>query len=99
MLLSNQVNSDLRILIERIAGADVVKINDELYTITKRGFEYRSKTDLISLAELEDHDMIFETDHHRFSWWEVREESKRLNNSEWSISGVDVGFYALEPLK
>lgn len=100
MLITEKITGDTLELIRRVAIADVVRVNGENYAITSRGVELNDQKEAFSLAsKLEDHDVIFETDYHTFTWFELVQDTERLNDQEWRIGDDDViSFYTLSTI-
>jgi len=81
-------------LITLICAADVVRIDDKLY-----GFKQKPVDDSdYTHRKVEDYETIFETESHLFNWWEIREESSKLNDREWKIANHTVSFFNITPI-
>jgi hypothetical protein len=79
-------------ILEQIAAADVVKIDNQLYA-----FVEKPELDP-ALAKVEDHVVVFQTEYHVFNWWEITNDCTKLNNREWKIGHNVLSFYSVTPV-
>lgn len=96
MLLLN-LNSTTTELLAKIAAAEVARIDDELYIITRKS-EITEPSKQILHSKIEDHEIIFETEFHIFNWWELNCDITKLNDSEWKIGNNIVCFLTIVPV-
>ena len=95
MLLTPLTAETLQI-IGKIAEADVVRVDDELYVITKKSKQLDEMARRVS--KIEDHEVVFETDYHRFTWWEITNELAKINEAEWKLGENIVSFHTIQPI-
>ena len=96
MLLLN-LNPNTTELLAKIAAAEVARIDDELYIITKKS-DITDSSKLALHSKIEDHEIIFETEFHIFNWWELKCDIIKLNDSEWKIGNNVVCFLTIVPV-
>lgn len=90
-MLTTQIKDSVTELLANIALANVVKIDGILYII-----KVNRKIDKLLKDKCEDFTTVFETDFHTFNWWEVREESIKINDSEWKIGENTINFFTIQ---
>lgn len=98
------LSKDVKELLEIIAVADIVKVNDDRPSSYTLGWERDINLDTFGILEnVEDFFIIFTVpsieEEYMFSWWEIREDSKKLNDTEWKIGDKIVSFYTLSSIK
>ncbi len=86
------ISEETKELIELISLSEIVKIDDQLY-ILQQG----KSIDALLTEKFEDLEVVFETHYHIFDWWEIREDTKKINNREWQIGQNIVSFYTIQP--
>lgn len=82
-------------LTNKLAAADIVKVDDDNFVITKKSKMLGSNK--IIFDKIEDHEMMFQTDYHIFNWWEISHDSTKLNDREWKVGEFVMSFYTLQP--
>ena len=99
-ITASRENPLVTALLIAICAADAVRVDDKLY-----GFKSKPIDDWLHLEQyeytrrkIEDYETIFETELHLFNWWEIREESSKLNDNEWKIGNHIVSFFNIVPI-
>jgi hypothetical protein len=72
-------------------------VDDAPYIITKKAEWIESRS--TQSTKIEDYEIVFETDFHRFTWWEIANETTLLvNTKQWQLGENTLAFLRLEPL-
>ena len=92
-----RLSSAVKELLTKIANADVVRIDDELFTITKKS-DYTDVRTAETEPKIEDFEIIFETDFHTFNWWEITCDVTRVSDKEWKVGNNVLCFLTVQPI-
>lgn len=95
-MLLTQLTGETLELLNKIAAAEIVRVDDELYVITEKSKYVDAKK--AQHERVEDHEPIFQTDYHVFNWWEIKADTQRINDREWKIGESTVCFLTIQPI-
>lgn len=93
MLLS-LISNNTKEVLKKIDAADVVRVDGSLYVITGKS----ALLNRYNAAKIEDFEVMFQTEFHEFTWWELNNEVEKRTNGEWKIGNCIVCFLSIEPV-
>jgi hypothetical protein len=95
-MITSLLKPHVKELLDKVTNSDVIKIEDINFFLQHPYQE--NDPNIIESAE-DHHAMIMtELSGVYFDWYEVREESEKLNDREWKIGDKTVSFFTLQPI-
>jgi hypothetical protein len=94
-MLLQAIKKTTQEFLAKLAAGDVARIDDALFIITEKA-EWLGEQEYLR-RKIEDHELVFETDFHTFSWWEVCNEIGKIDEQQWQVGEHTISFLGLVP--
>ena len=79
--------------ITKLAIADVVRVNDDLFIIASKA-DWADQNKFPD-RKIEDFEVVFETDYHQFTWWEISNELTIIDAQRYKVGDTVIAFLGL----